>query len=69
MRNIVAALAITVTALALSAGVAHADPQCYQKLLYRICMGDDGQWHVEPIPALPIPGQPPAPPPAPGGPQ
>ena len=37
--------------------------QCYQKLLYRICVGDDGQWHVDPVPALPIPGAPPAPPP------
>jgi hypothetical protein len=43
--------------------------QCYQKLLYRICVGDDGQWHVEPIPALPLPGPPAAPPPAPGGPE
>ena len=39
--------------------------QCYQKLLYRICVGDDGQWHAYPIPALPIPGPPPAPTPAP----
>lgn len=29
---------------------------CYQKLLYRICVGDDGQWHVDPVPALPPPG-------------
>ncbi len=41
------------------------DEQCYQKLFYRICVGDDGQWRIDPIPALPLPGAPPPAPPAP----
>jgi hypothetical protein len=70
-------IAVAASAAALVAvgvlGVSRADepappPQCYQKLLYRICVGEDGQWHADPIPALPMPGPPPAPPPAPGGP-
>jgi hypothetical protein len=36
-------------------------PHCYQKLLYQICVGDDGQWTVNPVPALPVPGLPPTP--------
>jgi hypothetical protein len=59
LRTIAAA---PLAALALSVGVAHTDPQCYQKLFYRICLGPDGQWRIDPTPALPITGQPPPPP-------
>jgi hypothetical protein len=63
------ALVLSLVAVALSAWIlfaphAQAD-RCYQKLLYQICVGDDGQWRTEPVPALPIPGlPPPAPDPA-----
>ena len=63
--------AVVLGAVALAAP-AHADPPCapgtpcapapqgcYQKLLYRICVNDDGGWRAEPSPALPIPGLPP----------
>jgi hypothetical protein len=54
-------------AVYVASGPIKADEQCYQKLLYRICVGDDGLWRTYPIPALPIPGSPPPPPPAPEG--
>lgn len=64
MRKMFAALAVFAV---VSAPAGHAQPispgppqPCYQKLLYRVCVGDDGQWRVDPSPALPIPGMPPA---------
>jgi hypothetical protein len=62
MKAILAA-ALALAAIPLAAPVAHAEDHCYQKLFYQICSGDDGQWRVNPVPALPMP---PMPPPAPG---
>jgi hypothetical protein len=50
--------AALVAAALFTAPTAHAD-RCYQKLLYQICVSDDGQWRTSPVPALPIPGLPP----------
>lgn len=55
MRFTAALLAL---AAVVSAAPAQAD-RCYQKLLYQICVGDDGQFRTAPVPALPIPGLPP----------
>ena len=62
--RLVAALGVAGILSGVLAAPAHAD-RCYQKLLYQICVSDDGQWRTEPVPALPIPGLPP-PAPAPG---